>query len=49
VTALDGQPLTLDVDELDDEGAGLAWAEATRVHVAGALPGERVAATVTHV
>jgi 23S rRNA (uracil1939-C5)-methyltransferase len=45
----DGQALSLVCDDLDDEGAGLAAHGAARVHVAGALPGERVSATVTHV
>jgi 23S rRNA (uracil1939-C5)-methyltransferase len=45
----DGEALTLTCDDLDDEGAGLAAHAGARVHVAAALPGERVAATVTHV
>ncbi|HEY2729040.1 MAG TPA: hypothetical protein VGK52_03810, partial [Polyangia bacterium] len=45
----DGDALTLTCDDLDDEGAGLAAHVGTRVHVAAALPGERVVATVTHV
>jgi 23S rRNA (uracil1939-C5)-methyltransferase len=45
----DGQALTLTCEDLDDEGAGLAEHGGARVHVAGALPGERVSATVTHV
>jgi 23S rRNA (uracil1939-C5)-methyltransferase len=45
----DGDSLALTCDDLDDEGAGLATHAGCRVHVAVALPGERVAATVTHV
>jgi 23S rRNA (uracil1939-C5)-methyltransferase len=45
----DGETLSLTCDDLDDEGAGTATIGGTRVHVAAALPGERVAATVTHV
>ncbi len=45
----DGDALTLTCDDLDDEGAGLAAHGGARVHVAAALPGERVVATVTHV
>ena len=45
----DGDALTLTCDDLDDEGAGLAVHSGARVHVAAALPGERVVATVTHV
>jgi 23S rRNA (uracil1939-C5)-methyltransferase len=45
----DGDALVLVCDDLDDEGAGLAAHAGARVHVAAALPGERVAATVTHV
>jgi 23S rRNA (uracil1939-C5)-methyltransferase len=41
-----GDRLTLACVDLDDEGAGVS---AERVHVAGALPGESVAATVEHV
>jgi 23S rRNA (uracil1939-C5)-methyltransferase len=44
-----GDTVTLTCDDLDDEGAGLAASDGARVHVAGALPGERVAVTVTHV
>jgi 23S rRNA (uracil1939-C5)-methyltransferase len=44
-----GDALALACDDLDDEGAGVAAQEGARVHVAGALPGERVRATVTHV
>ncbi len=45
----DGETLVLTCDDLDDEGAGLAVHAGARVHVTAALPGERVAATVTHV
>jgi 23S rRNA (uracil1939-C5)-methyltransferase len=45
----DGEELSLACDDLDDEGAGLAAHAGARVHIAAALPGERVAATVTHV
>jgi 23S rRNA (uracil1939-C5)-methyltransferase len=45
----DGESLSLACDDLDDDGAGLATHEGSRVHVAAALPGERVLATVTHV
>jgi 23S rRNA (uracil1939-C5)-methyltransferase len=48
VTAREGETLTLECDDLDDEGAGVAPAGEGRVHVAGALPGERVVATLTH-
>jgi 23S rRNA (uracil1939-C5)-methyltransferase len=41
-----GERLTLACVDLDDEGAGVS---ADHVHVAGALPGETVAATVEHV
>src|SRR5258708_33557493 len=40
--------LTLDVTALDGDGAGTAEHEGVRVHVAGALPGERVRALVEH-
>lgn len=36
-------------DELDDDGAGVGAAGALRLHVAGALPGERALAAVEHV
>ena len=45
----DGDALALACDDLDDDGAGLATHAGARVHVAAALPGERVLATVTHV
>jgi 23S rRNA (uracil1939-C5)-methyltransferase len=44
-----GETLSLTCDDLDDEGAGTAARDGARVHVAAALPGERVTATVTHV
>jgi 23S rRNA (uracil1939-C5)-methyltransferase len=40
--------LTLSCVDLDDEGAGLSGGD-PRLHVAGALPGERVTAVVEHV
>jgi 23S rRNA (uracil1939-C5)-methyltransferase len=45
----DGDALALALDDLDDEGAGTCAHAGARVHVAAALPGERVHATVTHV
>ena len=45
----DGELLSITCDDLDDEGAGTATVGGARVHVAAALPGERVSATVTHV
>jgi 23S rRNA (uracil1939-C5)-methyltransferase len=44
-----GDRLALTCAELDDGGAGVGVADGTRVHVAGALPCERVAAVVEHV
>jgi 23S rRNA (uracil1939-C5)-methyltransferase len=44
-----GETLSLACDDLDDDGAGTAVHDGARVHVAAALPGERVLATVTHV
>jgi 23S rRNA (uracil1939-C5)-methyltransferase len=46
-----GETITLDCVELDDEGAAVGGDRGqpgARVHVAGALPGERVDAVVTH-
>ncbi|HVV51683.1 MAG TPA: hypothetical protein VHO06_18590, partial [Polyangia bacterium] len=43
-----GERISLDCLELDDEGAGVGAAGGLEVHVAGALPGERVAAVVEH-
>ena len=43
-----GARVTVDCVDLDDDGAGVV-AGTPRLHVAGALPGERVAATVAHV
>jgi 23S rRNA (uracil1939-C5)-methyltransferase len=45
----DGEQVSLACDDLDDEGAATATHEGARVHVACALPGERVLATITHV
>jgi 23S rRNA (uracil1939-C5)-methyltransferase len=45
----DNEQLTLGCVDLDDEGAGLSQLDGTQVHVAGALPGEEVTATITHV
>ena len=44
-----GERLTLACTDLDDEGAGIGESAEQVVHVAGALPGERVAAVVEHV
>jgi 23S rRNA (uracil1939-C5)-methyltransferase len=44
-----GDTLALTCADLDEDGAGVGVADGTRVHVAGALPGERVAAVVEHV
>jgi 23S rRNA (uracil1939-C5)-methyltransferase len=45
-----GERLTVTCVDIDDEGAGVtAPGERPRVHVAGALPEERVAAVVEHV
>jgi 23S rRNA (uracil1939-C5)-methyltransferase len=47
--------VTVEIDDLDDDGAGVGHAGAgasdgpMRVHVAGALPGERAASVVEHV
>jgi 23S rRNA (uracil1939-C5)-methyltransferase len=43
-----GEQLTVTCTDLDDDGAGVADAPTT-VHVAGALPGERVTVTIEHV
>jgi 23S rRNA (uracil1939-C5)-methyltransferase len=40
--------LEVDITELDDEGSGVGRVEARELHVAGALPGERVRACVEH-
>jgi 23S rRNA (uracil1939-C5)-methyltransferase len=45
---LQGERVTVDCVDLDDDGAAID-AGTTRLHVAGALPGERVIATVAHV
>ena len=44
-----GDRLHLSLVELDDEAAGLALIDGVRVHVAGALDGEEVDATVAHI
>jgi 23S rRNA (uracil1939-C5)-methyltransferase len=44
-----GDRLSLTCLDLDDEGAGVGDADGLHVHVAGALPGERVTAVVEHV
>jgi 23S rRNA (uracil1939-C5)-methyltransferase len=44
-----GDRLALTCDDLDDEGAGVGESGAHRVHLAGALPGERVGGIVEHV
>jgi 23S rRNA (uracil1939-C5)-methyltransferase len=49
VTLRAGDAIELDCDDLDDEGAGVGTHAGARVHLAFALPGERVAATLTHV
>jgi 23S rRNA (uracil1939-C5)-methyltransferase len=49
VTLRAGDAVTLGCDDLDDEGAGVGTHDGLRVHVAAALPGERVSATLLHV
>ena len=44
-----GDPVALTCDDLDDDGAGVGQSGGHRVHVAGALPGERVGVVVEHV
>jgi 23S rRNA (uracil1939-C5)-methyltransferase len=44
-----GDHLKLVITALDDEAAGMAMHDGTRVHVAGALPDESVDATIAHV
>ena len=44
-----GDRVTLTCDDLDDDGAGAGESHAHRVHIAGVLPGERVAGVVEHV
>lgn len=44
-----GARLEITCTDLDDNGAGLGEVDGRRVHVTGALPGERVAAIVEHV
>ncbi len=41
--------IQLAITELDDEGAGVALVESRRLHIAGAVPGDRVVAHVEHV
>ncbi len=43
-----GEGTTLVCTGLDDDGAGVGHSEGWRVHVAGALPGERVTARIAH-
>jgi len=43
-----GERISLTCTDLDDDGAGVAEAEGHHLHVAGALPGERVAAVIEH-
>ncbi|HSY39236.1 MAG TPA: 23S rRNA (uracil(1939)-C(5))-methyltransferase RlmD [Polyangia bacterium] len=44
-----GDHVALTCDDLDDDGAGVGESGGHRVHVAGALPGERVSGVVAHV
>jgi 23S rRNA (uracil1939-C5)-methyltransferase len=44
-----GERIALTCTDLDDLGTGLGELDGRRVHVPGALPGERVAAVVEHV
>ena len=44
-----GDRVALTCDDLDDDGAGVGESGAHRVHLAGALPGERVRGVVEHV
>ncbi len=44
-----GARLEITCTDVDDNGAGLGKIDGRRVHVAGALPGEQVAAIVEHV
>ena len=43
-----GERLEITCTDLDDTGAGMGEVDGRRVHVVGALPGERVAAVVEH-
>jgi 23S rRNA (uracil1939-C5)-methyltransferase len=44
-----GDQLTVDCVDIDDDGAAVTGQEPVRLHVVGALPGERVLARVIHV
>ena len=44
-----GDRVALTCDDLDDDGAGVGESGGHRVHLAGALPGERVGGVVEHV
>jgi 23S rRNA (uracil1939-C5)-methyltransferase len=44
-----GDRLALTCDDLDDDGAGVGDSGGHRLHIAGALPGERVGGVVEHV
>ena len=44
-----GDRVALTCDDLDDDGAGVGESGGHRVHIAGALPGERVGGVVEHV
>lgn len=44
-----GERLTVTCTDLDDLGAGWGETDGRRVHIAGALPGERVTAVIEHV
>lgn len=44
-----GERVALTCADLDDEGAGVGEAAGTALHVLGALPAERIEATVAHV
>jgi 23S rRNA (uracil1939-C5)-methyltransferase len=44
-----GDHVALTCDDLDNDGAGVGESGAHRVHIAGALPGERVRGVVEHV
>ncbi len=44
-----GEPLSLEISALDEDGAGIASGPDGEVRVAGALPGEQISAVVEHV